>query len=365
MRRLLSLSLLLAAGCPSASGSLPIINSFSANPTSVHLGNPAKLSWDVTGATALSLDNGLGNQTGLSVTVTPTQTTTYTLTASNGAGQVTAQSTVTVLPAVAKPVITAFQVTPSDAPFNSTASVSWTVTGAVTGLSLTDGVTTRDITTATSPVSWVIGSQPSYTFTLTATNDGGSVQQTFLVTAHSGSLHLDYTDPVSPTAKIKVVKSANSTANRLVLDVKVGASDVTGVFGFAMNIPVQAASNGMVALDTNLSPAGLIAGPSINFGATPSTAAAIIGGPAMPNIFSVGVAKRKASAGDGDVTWPAGSVLFSIAFTMTGTAAGGITVFDGAAIATDPKFRAAALNKAGTPVVTAADIAIGSFQILM
>ncbi|HUJ24923.1 MAG TPA: hypothetical protein VLW85_02820, partial [Myxococcales bacterium] len=264
--------------------------------------------------------------------------------------------------AVASPAITNFQVSPNDVPQGGTVNVSWAVTGTVTALSVTDGVTTRDITTASSPVSWVVGSQNSYTFTLTATNDGGSVQQTFPVTTHNPLLHLQYTDPGSTTAKILVVKNASSTSNRLVLDVKVGSAPVTA-FGFAMNIPVQAASNGMIALDGNLTPNGIIGGGAINFGSTPSTAAAILGGPAMPNVFSVGVARRKTLSTDGDVSWPANSVLFSLVFTMTGSAQAGTTVFVGSTAMADPKFRAAALTKAGTEAVSAPAVAIGDFVI--
>src|SRR5262249_38698540 len=152
-----------------------------------------------------------------------------------------------------------------------------------------------------------------YTFTLTATNDGGSVTATALLTTHSPNLHLQYTDPTSSTAKILMVRNASSTANRLVLDVKVGSNDITA-FGSALNVPVQVESSGMIALDTGVSPNGLIGGGAINFGSSPATGAVILGGPAMPNVLSIGVAKHKATAGDGDVTWTAGSTLFSLAF---------------------------------------------------
>jgi DNA-binding beta-propeller fold protein YncE len=55
----------------------------------------ATLSWTATGASKLSIDNGVGTVTGTSVTVSPAATTTYTLTAANAAGA-TATATVTV-----------------------------------------------------------------------------------------------------------------------------------------------------------------------------------------------------------------------------------------------------------------------------
>ncbi len=79
-------------GNPSA----PSIASFTANPAGITAGQSTNLLWTVTGATSLSLDNGIGAVTGIGVTVTPSGTTTYTLTASNGAGSATASVTVTV-----------------------------------------------------------------------------------------------------------------------------------------------------------------------------------------------------------------------------------------------------------------------------
>ena len=81
---------------------VPVINSFTATPTSIPQGQSSVLAWSVSstgGTPTLSIDNGVGVVTGSSVSVSPTQTTTYTLTASNTAGTTTAQVTVTVTPA--------------------------------------------------------------------------------------------------------------------------------------------------------------------------------------------------------------------------------------------------------------------------
>ncbi len=78
----------------------PVINSFTASPTSVITGDFVTLSWDVTNAETIRLtpDPGQGDlsaQTG--VTITPTATTTYTLEAANPNGlSDTASVTVTV-----------------------------------------------------------------------------------------------------------------------------------------------------------------------------------------------------------------------------------------------------------------------------
>ena len=81
----------------SASGAPPVINSFVASPSAIVAGQPATLSWSVSNATAVSIDNGIGSQpVSGSVTVSPAQTTVYTLTATGPSGSVSAQTTVTV-----------------------------------------------------------------------------------------------------------------------------------------------------------------------------------------------------------------------------------------------------------------------------
>jgi len=86
--------LVLIAGC---NGTAPIINSFSANPLTITVGGSSTLSWSVTDATSVTIDNGIGSValTGTTI-VTPATTTTYTLTATNAAGSVTGSVTVTV-----------------------------------------------------------------------------------------------------------------------------------------------------------------------------------------------------------------------------------------------------------------------------
>lgn len=75
----------------------PVISSFTATPSSTTSGQPVTLSFSVSGAMAVSIDNGLGNVTNsTTAAVSPAQTTTYRLTASNSVGISTATATVTV-----------------------------------------------------------------------------------------------------------------------------------------------------------------------------------------------------------------------------------------------------------------------------
>ncbi len=89
--------LVFIAGCSGTPPSAPIINSFSALSPTIVIGESSTLSWSVTDATSVTIDNGVGT-VALSgtTTVSPITTTTYTLTATNTAGSVTATTTVTV-----------------------------------------------------------------------------------------------------------------------------------------------------------------------------------------------------------------------------------------------------------------------------
>jgi|GEM_PF-1036451 len=89
---------------------LPQIASFSAQPTTIAQGQSATLSWSVSGAASLSIDNGVGDVTGASSrSVSPAATTTYVLTASNATGSVTASAAVTVNPQGPPPTQSALQ----------------------------------------------------------------------------------------------------------------------------------------------------------------------------------------------------------------------------------------------------------------
>ena len=92
--------LVLVAGCEPAP-TTPIINSLLANPSIITEGESSTLTWSVTDATSVTIDQSVGSVASTGTTaVTPATTTTYTLTATNVAGSVTATTTITVNPAV-------------------------------------------------------------------------------------------------------------------------------------------------------------------------------------------------------------------------------------------------------------------------
>ncbi|HEX7364673.1 MAG TPA: hypothetical protein VF366_05865 [Dehalococcoidia bacterium] len=75
----------------------PVINYFTANPSSVYAGDQAVLNWNVSNATSIAIDNSIGTVSASGNTwIFPTVTTTYTLTATNSYGWATKSVTVFV-----------------------------------------------------------------------------------------------------------------------------------------------------------------------------------------------------------------------------------------------------------------------------
>lgn len=80
-------------------GIAPVIRSFTATPSSIPAGGTTTLTWDIRGATAIIIDQGIGTPASYySQPVSPAATTSYTLTAINSFGTATATSAVTVGP---------------------------------------------------------------------------------------------------------------------------------------------------------------------------------------------------------------------------------------------------------------------------
>jgi hypothetical protein len=167
-----------------ASSSAPVVASFTATPAQISAGGTSTLNWQVTNATDVSITSiGRVNPTG-SQAVSPSTTTTYTLTASNSAGQVTAQVTVTVTQSTR---ITSFTATPSTITAGETVLLSWATEGA-TSASIGPGV-------GAVAVNGSVQVQPAAdtTYTLTVTGNGGA--------------------PVTSTVTVKVNPSPRPVAN--------------------------------------------------------------------------------------------------------------------------------------------------------
>jgi hypothetical protein len=147
---------------------LPIIVSFTANPSAIFTPNSSTLTWNVQRATALFIDGT--DVTGASnLVVSPGSTTTYTLTASNAGGVVTRSVTVLVNP---PPVINSFSASRTYIGAGETIALNWNVSYAQS-LSISPSV--GDVTAQTTNGAGGINVQPTAPtpYTLVASNAFG------------------------------------------------------------------------------------------------------------------------------------------------------------------------------------------------
>jgi len=157
---------------------LPVINSFEASPNKISAGEYSELSWSVSYATSVTIDHEIGSValTGTRA-VSPTKTTTYTLTATNDAGSVDATLEVLVEEEeVNLPVINSFEASPSKISAGEYSELSWSVSYA-TSVTIEPRIGKFVGLTDTIEVS----PTKTTTYTLTATNDAGSVKDTVIV----------------------------------------------------------------------------------------------------------------------------------------------------------------------------------------
>jgi hypothetical protein len=158
-------------------GSIPTVVTFVASPTSIDPGGSSKLCWQVTGATSVQIQPGIGTVNATDcVTVSPTATTTYTLTATNASGNIQANAVVNV----GQVQILTFTANPAQPQVAGQAvTLSWTTSNA-TSVVLVGG----DVNQGGLPVNGSIMVHPSVetAYTLTAYGPGGqSVSTTITV----------------------------------------------------------------------------------------------------------------------------------------------------------------------------------------
>lgn len=197
--------------------SAPVIESFEASPATIAAGESAKLSWKVSGATSVSIDQGIGSValTGTRA-VAPTETTTYTLTASSAAGTVTATTQVIVSgtsgaqppqppqpPAPGSPpVVNYFTASPGVVTLGGSTTLSWSVTGA-TSVTIEPGVGTFGPSGST-----VVTPSGSTAYALTAINSAGSASATATVNVLATP-----EPPVTPSFRVTDVNVSVSPTN--------------------------------------------------------------------------------------------------------------------------------------------------------
>ena len=212
----------------------PVISAFVAVPSTITAGQSSNLSFVVSDATSLSINQNVGNVTGLSSKiVTPNTTTNYTITATNSVGTVTKSVTVTV-----NPYIPPSDTTPPSTPAISGsatsptgATISWTTSTdnvGVTGYELKRNNTTISNGNVTSYTDSSLTPSTSYTYSIRAFDQAGNYSTSNATTITTPSV------PTPPT--ISSFSVAPSTT--------VGGNSVT--FNFAVsNATSQAIDNGV------------------------------------------------------------------------------------------------------------------------
>jgi hypothetical protein len=152
-----------------ATGAIPQIVTFVANPQNIDAGQSTQLCWQVTGASSISITPGVGTNLSANdcATVSPSVTTTYTLTATNATGQIQANATVNV----GQVRILSFTANPVTSPSaGSPVTLAWTTSNATSVVLIG-----ADIPPQTLPVngSLIVHPITNSTYTLTAYGPGG------------------------------------------------------------------------------------------------------------------------------------------------------------------------------------------------
>jgi hypothetical protein len=151
------------------------INSFVISPAVINAGDTATLQWNVTEATTVRIDPGIGNVAlSGSEAVSPTVTTTYILTASNDETSTTATTVLTVNPMSPPPMVDYFNVTPNSIERGGSATLEWNVTGA-------DSVFIDQIGNVPAFGSQLVSPDLTVTYTLIASNSAGTITATSIL----------------------------------------------------------------------------------------------------------------------------------------------------------------------------------------
>ncbi|MCC6786954.1 MAG: RHS repeat protein [Hyphomonadaceae bacterium] len=212
---------------------------FSASPSGIPPGNSATLSWTSAGATAASIDNGVGAVTpvaGGSVAVSPTVTTTYTLTLDGTGGQTVLQTTLIVAPL---PTGTFVAAAPTIGTGGST-TLTWTSQNA-TSASIDHGVGS---VTPVAGGSVIVSPTTTTTYTLTLNSLVGP--QTLQATV---TVNPDFNQTIAITGAGPV--NLRTLAQTAGYD---GLRNAIITFQLGSGVTISGASGGGIGLDTGLWP---------------------------------------------------------------------------------------------------------------
>jgi hypothetical protein len=209
--------------------SKPAIVRFTAAPTNINQGQSSLLSWTTTGASTVTINNGVGTvPANGSKSVSPSTTTTYTLTATgaDGVTAVTAAVTVTV-GGGAVPGILSFTASPTVIVAGGQSSLCWNVTNAQT-VSIAPGLGNEPLVGCTT-----VTPAATTTYVLTATNAVGPIQAVVTVSVGAVQILTFSANPAySPASGAPVVLSwttQNATSVTITgTGVPAGAQSVNG-----------------------------------------------------------------------------------------------------------------------------------------
>jgi hypothetical protein len=210
-------------------GDAPVITSFTASPGTIVSGGSSTLSWDVEGATSVSIDNDVGSVNPSSGTevVSPDETTEYILTATSSGGSVTESVTVTVT-ATDLPEIVSFEASSTSIDIGESPSptLSWEVAGA-TSVSI-DQYIWEVLAEGTK----VVTPSVTTTYTITATNGYGSVDDSVTISVASTDLPEITSFTSNPhsiiTGETSTLQWEVSDADEIVIDNEIGIVGPTG-----------------------------------------------------------------------------------------------------------------------------------------
>jgi hypothetical protein len=228
----------------STPGQQPSIISFNAGPSSISAGESSDLSWNVSGATTISIDQGIGSValTGTR-SVAPVTTTIYTLTASNSSGSTTATTQVVVSGTPTSspsptptpggwPTVNYFMANPSVIVVGGSTTLGWDVSNA------TSVVIDNGVGSVGSAGTTVVSPAASMNYTLTATNATGSYYMTIAVlvtgAAPAGMPDLIITDVMHSGSTVTYIiknqgdATAGPSTSTLLVDSATVANDSVG-----------------------------------------------------------------------------------------------------------------------------------------
>jgi chitodextrinase len=205
---------------------LPTIASFRAAPASIISGQTTTLSWTVSNATSLTINNGVGDVTSRSsIPLQPTNSITYILTASNSVGSATAQVAVGVSPDTVPPSVPSLTATAVSA---TQANLNWTASTdnvGVAGYRLYRNGSQLGQTTATTYSDLTLTAGATYSYTVVAFDAAGnsSAPSAAATVSTSGS------DTQAPS--VSITGPANNQTLSGSVPVTVTADDNVGVVG--------------------------------------------------------------------------------------------------------------------------------------